>query len=77
MNFEIKDIEEASFVIEIEIFLDRLQKLLGLSQKVYIVRIIERSNMYKYSAEIISIQKGDKFSLNQCLKNHIEYKEIE
>ena len=36
MNFEMKDIGDASYVIGIEIFYDRSQGLLGLSQKGYI-----------------------------------------
>jgi len=35
-NFEMKDMGEASYVIGIEIFHDRSQGLLGLSQKAYI-----------------------------------------
>jgi len=36
-NFEMKDMGEAYYVIEIEIFCDRSQGLLGLSQKTYIL----------------------------------------
>ena len=35
-NFEVKDMGEVSYVIGIEIFHNRSQGLLGLSQKVYI-----------------------------------------
>ena len=45
MNFEMKDMGEASYVIGIEIFRDRSQGLLGLSQKGYIERVLERFNM--------------------------------
>ena len=44
-NFEMKDMGEASFVIGIEIFRDRLRGLLGLSQKAYINKVLERFNM--------------------------------
>ena len=37
-NFEMKDMGEASYVIGIEIFRDRSQGILGLSQKAYINR---------------------------------------
>ncbi len=76
MNFEMKDMGKASFVIRIEIFRNRSQGLLGLSQKAYIDRIIKRFNMHKCSIGIVSIQKGDKFSLNQCPKNDVEHKEM-
>ncbi|GAB2283653.1 hypothetical protein Dimus_039614 [Dionaea muscipula] len=71
-NFEMKDMGEASYVLGIEIFRDRSQGLLGLSQKAYIERILERFNMDKCSAGIAPIQKGDTFSLMQCPKNDIE-----
>ncbi|CAL1361871.1 unnamed protein product [Linum trigynum] len=76
-NFEMKDLGEASYVIGIEIFRDRSQGLLGLSQKSYINRILERYNMAECSANVVPIQKGDKFSLKQCPKNELERKQME
>ena len=34
-NFEMKDMDKTYYVIRIEVFSDRAQKLLGLSQKTY------------------------------------------
>ena len=64
-----KDMGEASYVIGIEIFRNRSQGLLGLSQKGYTNKILERFRMEKCSARIVPIQKGDKFSQMQCPKN--------
>ncbi|OIT27564.1 retrovirus-related pol polyprotein from transposon tnt 1-94, partial [Nicotiana attenuata] len=47
-NFEMKDMCEASYVIGIKIFRDRSQGLLGLSQKGYTERILERFNMNNF-----------------------------
>jgi hypothetical protein len=74
MNFEMKDMGEASYVIGIEIFRDRSRRLLGLSQKAYIERVLERFRMDKCSASDAPIQKGDKFSLMQCPQNEWERK---
>ena len=41
-NFEMKDMGEASYVIRIEIFRDRENDILGLSQTAYINKILER-----------------------------------
>ena len=71
-NFEMKSMGEASYVIGIEIFRDRSQGLLGLSQKGYIEKNLERFNMNKCSGGIVPIQKGDKFSLMQCPNNDVE-----
>jgi Reverse transcriptase (RNA-dependent DNA polymerase) len=71
-NFDMKDMDEANCVIGIEIFCDRSQGLLGLSQKAYIDKILKRYNMDKCSSGSVSIQKGDKFGLFQCPKNELE-----
>lgn len=75
-NFEMKDMGEASYVIGIEIFRDRSQGLLSLSQEGYINKILKRYKMEKCAAGIAPIQKGDKFSM-QCPKNELERKEME
>ena len=63
-NFDMKDIGEASYVLGIEIHRDRSKKILGLSQKAYINKILERFNMRNCSGSIAPIVKGDKFSLS-------------
>jgi len=54
-NFEMKDMGEVSYVIWIEIFRNRSQGLLGLSQKIYINKILERFRMKRYLASLIPI----------------------
>jgi hypothetical protein len=76
-NFEMKDMGEATYVIGIEIFRDRSRGLLGLSQKQYIERVLERFCMENCSASVAPLQKGDKFSLMQCPQNEWERKQME
>jgi len=52
-----KDIGEASYVKGIEIFRDRSQEMLGLSQKTYIERILNNFYMDRCLAGIVLIQK--------------------
>ena len=54
-NFEMKDMGEAGYVIGIEICCDRSQGLLGLSQKSYINKVLERFRMHKCSASPVPI----------------------
>ena len=61
-------------MIGIEIFRDRSQGLLDLSQKAYINKVLERFKMDKCLTSSVPIQKGDKFSLMQCPKNELEQK---
>ena len=63
-----KDMGEASYMIGIKIFRDRTHGLLGLSQKAYINKVLEKFKMDKCSSSVVPIQKGDKFSLMQCPK---------
>ncbi|CAM8943489.1 unnamed protein product [Rhodiola kirilowii] len=74
--FEMKDMGDASYVIGIEIFRNKSQGLLGLSQKGYINKILERYRMEKCSSGLVPIQKGDKFSKMQCPRNELEQKEM-
>ncbi|KAJ9560006.1 hypothetical protein OSB04_005166 [Centaurea solstitialis] len=59
-NFEMKDMGEASYVIGIEISRDRSRGLLGLSQKAYIERVLERFVMATCSASVAPV--GPKMS---------------
>ncbi|XP_074314460.1 secreted RxLR effector protein 161-like [Silene latifolia] len=63
---------EASYVIGVEISQDRSQRTLGLSQKAYIMKVLERFNMVKCNPNDVPIQKGDKFSLSMCPKTELE-----
>ncbi|KAA0047099.1 Retrovirus-related Pol polyprotein from transposon TNT 1-94 [Cucumis melo var. makuwa] len=72
-----KDMGETSYVIAIEIFRDRTHGLLGLSQKAYINKVLEKFKMDKCSSSVVPIQKGDKFSLMQCPKNELERNQME
>ena len=44
-NFDLKDMGETSYVIGIKIHKERSRGILGLSQKTYINKILERFNM--------------------------------
>jgi hypothetical protein len=57
-HFDMKDLGEASYVLGIEIQQNRAQRVLGLSQKPYIEKMLIRYN----SISPTPIQKGDKFN---------------
>ena len=50
-NFEMKDLRDASFVIGIQIQRDRTRGILGLSQKAYIDKVLDRYGMKNCSKE--------------------------
>ena len=77
MNFEMKDMGEATYLIGIEIFRDRSRGLLGLSQKGYIDKVLERFHMAECATTPAPICKGDKFSEKDCPQNALEKKRME
>ena len=44
-NFSMKDLGEASYILGIKLYRDRVRKLIGLSQSTYIDKIFERFSM--------------------------------
>ena len=67
-TLEIKDMNEAHFVLGIEIFKDRSKKLLGLSQETYIKKILERFCMENSKPIDTSVEKRSALCLDQCPK---------
>lgn len=61
-NFDIKDLGEASYVLGIEINIDRPKHLLGLSQHSYISKVLKRFEMHTCSPGPVPISKGDKLN---------------
>lgn len=76
-NLQIKDVNEASYVIGIEIFQNRAQGLLELSQKTYINKLLERFRIKKCLLSIVPIKKGDTFNIMQCSKNELKHAQME
>jgi hypothetical protein len=56
-----KDMREASYVIEIENYKNRHNGVLGLLQKSYIENVLKRYSLYHCKAMLAPIVKGDKF----------------
>ena len=76
-KFEMKDLGDASFVLRIQIYRDRSQGILRLSQKSYIDKVLKRFGMQDCKPGDTPVSKGDKFSLCQCPKNDLETKEMQ
>ncbi|KAK8948501.1 hypothetical protein KSP39_PZI005632 [Platanthera zijinensis] len=75
-NFEMKDLGEASFVMGIQIHRDRSRGILGLSQKAYIDKVLNKYGMKGCSPGETPISKGDKLSLLQCPKNDLQVEQM-
>jgi hypothetical protein len=60
-NFNMKDLGEASFVLRIKIHRDRRKMILGLSQKVYLEKVLKKYSMHNCKPSPAPIVKGDRF----------------
>ncbi|PKI44551.1 hypothetical protein CRG98_035051 [Punica granatum] len=76
-KFEKKDLRDAYFVLGIHIHRDRSRGILGLSQKIYIEKVLMRFDMKDCRLGDIPIAKRHKFSLSQYPKNEFEKKEMQ
>jgi hypothetical protein len=72
LNFDMKDLRDASYVLGIEIHRDRSKGALGLSQKAYIEKVLKRYNMHQCSGTAAPVVKGDKFGQFQSPRNQLE-----
>jgi hypothetical protein len=71
-NFDMKDLGEASFVLEIEIHRDRRKWVLGLSQKAYLEKVLKKFSMHACNPTPAPIVKGDKYESFQSPRNQYE-----
>ena len=62
-HFDMKNLEEAFYVLGIQIICDKPSDILRLSQQTYIKRILKRFNMQSCSFGKTSIVKVDIFSI--------------
>ena len=76
MNFEMKDFDDVSIVLDIQIHRSHSRCIFGLSQKGYIEIFLKKYGMQNYKSGDTSVAKRNKFSLNQCPKNAFEEKKI-
>jgi Reverse transcriptase (RNA-dependent DNA polymerase) len=75
-HFNMKDLDEMSYVLGLKIHRDRNKGILGLSQQAYIDKILKQYGMKNFKPGNTPLAKGDKFSLNQCPKTKLEKSEM-
>ena len=69
-----KDLGEASFILGIKVYRDRLNRMLGLSQKMYIEEVLKRFSIENSKRGLVSFRHGIHLSKKMCLNTP---KEIE
>jgi hypothetical protein len=71
-KFDMKDLDEASFVLRIEIHRERSKRVLGLSQKAYLEKVLKKYGMHTSKPIPAPIVKGDSYGKFQCPRNQYE-----
>jgi hypothetical protein len=61
LNFDMKDLSEASFILGIEIHRDRRKGVLTLSPKTYLEKVLKKFSMHAYNLMPAPIVKCDKY----------------
>jgi hypothetical protein len=57
-NFDMNDLGDATYLLDIEIHRERIKGVLGLSQTAYIKKVLKRYNMHECSTTPLSFMKG-------------------
>ena len=65
-KFFMKDLEKVSYILEIKVYRDRSKKMLGLSQKLYIEKVLKRFNMKNSKRGLLPIRHGINLSKMMC-----------
>ena len=61
-NFNIKDLGEASFILEIKLIQDRKRKIMGLSQDAYIDKVLTRFSIDNLNKGLLPFRHVVEFS---------------
>ena len=67
-NFSMKDLGEATYILEITIYKDRSRRLLGLSQSTYIVKMLKKFSMEQSKRGFIPMVHGVTLLKSKCPK---------
>ena len=61
-----KDLGEASYILGIKVYRDRSKRMLGLSQKMYIEKVLKRVSMENSKRGLLPLRHGINLSKKMC-----------
>ena len=67
-TFSIKDLGEATYVLGIRVYRDRSKRIIGLSQILYLEKMLKRFNMLDSKRELLPFRHGIHLSKTMSLK---------
>ena len=65
-EFSIKDPREASYILRIKVYRDRPKRMLGLSQKLYIEKVLKRFSMKNSKRSLLPLTHSIHLSKKMC-----------
>ncbi|KAL8116619.1 hypothetical protein AgCh_022965 [Apium graveolens] len=68
-NFSIKDLGEASYILEMRIYRERHRRMIGLSQSTYIDKVLHRFGMQNAKRGYVPVSQEITISKDQCPKS--------
>ncbi|CAL9011762.1 unnamed protein product [Prunus brigantina] len=75
-SFSMKDFGEASYILGIKIYRDRSQRIIGLSQSLYIDKVLKRFHMEQSKKGLLPVRHGLHLSKNMCPKTPEEIQQM-
>ena len=75
-TFDMKDLREASYILEIKLHRDRKNRMIGLSQVAYIDKVLARFAMQNSKKGITPFRYGVHISKDQCPKTTEEKEQM-
>jgi len=67
-----KDLENTTYILEIQLYRHRVRKLIGLSQSLYIEKILKGFNMLNFKKGLLSVRPIIHFSKGMSPNTHEE-----
>ena len=65
-EFSMKDLRKASYILEIKVYRDRPKQILGLSQKLYIKKMLKRFSMKNFKRRFLLLKHSIRLSKIMC-----------
>ncbi|PKI39955.1 hypothetical protein CRG98_039618 [Punica granatum] len=69
-TFSMKDLGEATYILGIQIYKDRSKRLIGLSQDLYLDKVLKRFNMQDSRRGLLPVRYGIRLSKTMSSKTH-------
>lgn len=70
------DFREASYILGIKIYPDRSKRIIGLSQFLYVDKVLRRFHMEQSKKSLLLVRHGLNFSKSMCPKTHDEIQQM-